>query len=226
MKFNGILLLIFGLIQSCHCQTNQVETDKILLQLKTEIQADWNFQKANSDLMIESKTDVWIDFYNSAGVPHDDPELKKFTPEYLQEKGRKTKLLVRFRLEEKWSEAKKQSVIGFNRKIEKEIQGLLEKHKISHVKRSSRYGEELFWGASPEEKVRIENYRKEKEKLIKTKIILPDYNSENYSFFVVYKTWNYSTEGAYHMLPMIYPKEAETKILELEKVIEKVLIPF
>ena len=68
---------------------------------------------------------------------------------------------------------------------------LIYKYKLSHLKKSQRYDEELIWGATTDEEKRFKEYKKEKETLLENVKELPYYNIEKYSLFVISTTWNY-----------------------------------
>lgn len=219
MKHMGIfilnLFLVFG------CQFQQVNSDDTILdKLKSKIGTGWELKLENDTLIIKSHDSLWIDFYNIAGAPINDPEYKKFTDEYLQKNGRKIKACIIFRAEEKWDIEKISEVQNENLKIQEEISNLISKHQLSHLERTFRWEEELFWNSTPEEELRIEAYKKEKEELSGKIKELPYYNSQNYSLFVISKNWEGSPS---YMVPMIYPDKEKTKINELEMILNELL---
>lgn len=188
--------------------------DHHLHTLQKSTHPQWTFTITNQTLTIQSTQPMWIDFYNIAGIPFNDPGLEKFTPEYLQKYGKKTHATWQLRLEPKWSTAQKEIAKQQNQKIYQAIKELPDKHGIAHLKSSHRWHEELFWGANEAEKKRAELYKIEKENLLKTLAELPTYESEKYSLFNLDKNW-FLGEKASHLQPMIYPKSEEKKIYEL-----------
>jgi len=199
-----------------------IKNDSLLNKLQSKLIDDWNLKVSNDTLFIESKNYIWIDFYNSAGAPHDDPEYAKFTDEYLQKNGRKTKMIVLFDIQNKWDAQKISQAENENKKIYAETDSLIYKYKLDHLKRSYRYSEELIWGATEDEEKRFEEYKIEKEKILQKITEIPIYNSQNYSLFVISKTWYFSNKS-YYMLPMIYPDVEEKKVFVLENIIDEVL---
>ncbi|HET6989958.1 MAG TPA: hypothetical protein VFJ43_01485, partial [Bacteroidia bacterium] len=193
-----------------------------LMKLQSKIKNDWNLKLSNDTLSIESKNYSWIDFYNSAGAPMDDPELNKFTDEYLQKNGKKTKMKIVFHVENKWDSVKIKNVLVENKKIQTQADSLIYKYKLSHLKRTYRYNEELIWGATKDEEKRFEEYKKEKAALLKKIRSLPTYNSSKYSLFIISRTWVYS-EDNYYMLPKIYPESEDVKTHELENILDSIL---
>jgi hypothetical protein len=223
MKSTTTLFFGFIVMLSCNGQEKNIGNDKLLAKLQTILKDDWDMKISNDTLIIESKNYIWIDFYNSAGVPFDDPEYKKYTDDYLQKNGRKTKMIIQLGMQNKWDSLQIKKVIAENKKIGEHADSLIYKYKLSHLQRTYRYDEELIWNATDKEQERFEEYKKEKETLLKTIKQLPEYNSEKYSLFLVSKTWNFSEDGGYYMLPMIYPKSEEEKINIFEKSLSDVL---
>jgi hypothetical protein len=223
MKTTTTLFFGFIVMLSCNGQEKNIGNDKLLAKLQAELKDNWEMKISNDSLIIESRNYIWIDFYNSAGVPVDDPEYDKYTDDYLQKNGRKTKMIKILSMQPKWDSVQIKKVIAENKKIGEEMDSLIFKYDLSHVKRSFRYDEELIWNATDKEQERFEEYKKEKETLRKKIQGLPIYNSEKYSLFIVSKTWNFSEDGGYYMLPMIYPKSEEKKINILEKSLSDVL---
>ena len=218
-----ILITIF-LIHAAFCKSQITKTsDSILANLSEQLNYNWRIEIISDTLKFESREPMFIEFYNSAGAPLDDPAYKKFTDEYLKEHGNKTKAILLFKMENKWTSEKIKEATDANAIIYKEVEGLLSKYKLEKIKHSYRYDEELFWGATKEEKVRIEEYKKEKEELYNKIIELPRYNSEKYSLFIISRTWVFEENKAYYMLPMIYPPSVIENINELEKLIGNIL---
>ena len=145
----------------------------------------------------------------------DDPQLNKFTDVYLQKKGKKTKMEIIFNIQNKWDSTKINKVITENKKITSKADSLIYKYKLSHLKRSHRYTQELIFNATKEEEDRFELYKNEKGELLKTITELPTYNSEKYSLFLISKTWEFDKES-WHEIPKIYPKSEQAKIGSLE----------
>ena len=215
----------FGLfiMSLCTAQKYSPIDDSLIVTLESKLQNDWDVKIIKDTLQIESKNYIWIDFYNSAGAPMDDPEFYKFTDDYLQKNGKKTKMKLLFILQDKWDSIKIKNVITENKKIRTAADNLIYKYKLSHVKRTFRYGEELIWHATKDEENRFEKYKKEKEVLLKKVKELPVYYSQKYSLFVCFRTWNYSESNYYYMLPMIYPKSEGEKIGNLESILSSIL---
>ena len=88
---------------SCIAQENKIASDRLLLALQSELKSDWDTNISNDTLTIESKKYIWIDFLNSAGVPFNDPEYDKYTDEYLRKNGYKTKMIILFGIQDKWT---------------------------------------------------------------------------------------------------------------------------
>ncbi|MFH0867635.1 MAG: hypothetical protein V1904_15705 [Bacteroidota bacterium] len=209
------LLIVFG----CQIQ-NANNQDSILDILKSKISKEWDFKLENDTLVIKSNDSLWIGFYNIAGAPFDDPEYKKFTDEYLQKHGRKIKACIIFRAEEKWTIEKISEIKNENLKIQEEIENLISKYQLSHLERTFRWEEELFWNTTTEEEIRIEAYKKEKAELEAKKKELPDYSSQNYSLFIISRNWE---ESLSYMVPMICPEKEKIKINELEMLLNELL---
>ena len=125
-----ISLVSFSKVSS---QTKIVE-DSILNNLALQIKKHWNIEIREDSLIIESKNSMWVDFYNIAGAPFDDPEYEKYSEEYLKENGRKVKAKILFKLEPKWTQARKEYVLKVNSLIYREIDSLIYKYNISGCK--------------------------------------------------------------------------------------------
>ena len=214
-----ISLVSFSKVSS---QTKIVE-DSILNNLALQIKKHWNIEIREDSLIIESKNSMWVDFYNIAGAPFDDPEYEKYSEEYLKENGRKVKAKILFKLEPKWTQARKEYVLKVNSLIYREIDSLIYKYNISHLKRSFRWHEEHFWGTTKEEDKRIDSYKMEKEKLMNKMIIIPSYNSEFYSLFIVDRNWMLSEVNSAHLVPVIFPETESIEIYNLEALFDELL---
>lgn len=223
MKFITTFFFGFALMFSCLAQEKKIAGDSLLLKLQTELKNDWDLRITNDTLTIESKNYIWIDFYNSAGAPFDDPEYDKYTDEYLQKNGQKTKMIILLDIQDKWDSAKIKKVIAENKKISSAADSLIYKYKLSHLKRTHRYDEELIWDATKEEENRFEKYKKEKEAVLEKIKEIPYYNSEKYSLFIIFASWEFSMKSHYYMLPMISPKSEQLKIDSLYETLKSLL---
>jgi hypothetical protein len=220
MKYFLSLLLL-----SCFIAANTdnlYSSDAVLSKFVSEISGDWNVTEKDSTLIIESKDTMYIDFYNSAGVPLNDPEANKYTEEYLKKKGKKTLARIEFRMEKKWSEEKIKATKAKNKLVQEKIDGLKGKYKLTEINSSMRYNQEVFLGTTKKEEKRITKYKKEKEELEQSKIKIPVYNTENFSLIKISNNWQIG--DSYHMLPQIYPRSEWTKILALEQKISDELV--
>jgi hypothetical protein len=224
MKTTVTIFLVFIATFSGIAQQEKIAADSLLTQLQSKLKSDWNVTIRNDTLSIESSNYIWIDFYNSAGAPVNDPNYSKYTDIYLQNNGEKTKMKILFEMQDKWDSLKIKRVSDENKKINSASDSLIYKYNLSHVKRTYRYSEELIWNATKDEEGRFEKYKNEKEQLSGYLKELPLYNSEKYSLFIISRTWVYSEDQKhYHMIPMIYPESEGAKIGSLENTINAVL---
>jgi hypothetical protein len=222
MKLFILVLVSLLVITKAYSQEKAVE-DSLLGNLITQTQNHWNIEIREGELIIESKDSMWIDFYNIAGAPFNDPEYLKYTAEYLMKNGEKTKARIRFGLEPKWSQEKTKQAGVENLKIYNEIDSLIYKYELSHLERSFRWHEELFWSTTKEEEARIVSYKAEKKRLMNTIIKIPAYQSENHSLFLIERNWRLGEVNSAHLLPMIFPDTELKEIDILEALIEEVL---
>lgn len=198
---------------SSTAQNSNISKDSILAKLQFELKSEWDVRIHNDTLIFESNDFVWIDFYNNApSKPRGDTSHNKYTDDYLQKNGKKTKLIALFYVQKKWDSLKTEKCIIENKKITTETDNLISKYQLSHLTNYDKDGKPLK--ANKEENDRFKRYKKEKDLLLEKITNPPIYNSEKYSLFIISKTW-YFAENAW-MQPMIYPKSAKTTIDKLE----------
>jgi hypothetical protein len=204
-------------------KNNIIKGDYILVVLESNLKGEWNLKCVNDTLFIISTDTMWLDFYNIAGAPFDDPEYKKYTEEYIKTKGQKLNATMLLKLVPKWDSIKLKNAVDYNTNLYKKIDSLIYKYNISHLNHSYRWDEEIFWNTNDEEKLRVEEYKKEKNNLISKIIIIPQYSSEKYSLFTISRNWLWSETSHFNMLPMIFPESESLKIIELVKILSEIL---
>jgi len=220
MKSILSLLIGFFLLFPCIAQEKKIETDSLLLKLQRKLKNEWDLKIINDTLIIESKNFIWIDFYHEVtNLPTGDSSYYKYTPEYIQKNGRKTKMLIRFSIQSKWDSIKIKKTIAKNEKIMTESNDLVYKYKLSHLRLTHIDKDGTLLNATKEENDRLKKYKEKKSSLSQKIKEIPIYNSEKYSLSIIYKTWNYVNR----MLPMIYPKSEQATIDNLENTINSVL---
>jgi hypothetical protein len=220
MKLTISIICVILAILSLNAQSNNTK-DSILKAFEHKIAKDWKVEIHKDTLVIESKTEMWIDFQNIAGMSTIGIQHEKYTLEYLKKNGIKTKARIMFVIQPKWNSTKIEHIQNENSRIYNEIDSLLSKYSLTHLNRTYRWHEELFGGeTTKEENKRILLYKAEKEKLLQTITKPPNYETENHYLFIISRNWRYRETNTAYMRPMIFPDSQKNAIWALESRME------
>ncbi|MBI5187478.1 MAG: hypothetical protein HZA07_00145 [Nitrospirae bacterium] len=173
-----LLLLLLGATASSAQDMLRTELSQSedLKKLNALIPHNWSMRIEDNKLIITSAELYWT--YNASNMPYSSSEQDMEA--YVKEIGHQTKYEVYLEFENRWSDAKIQSMRVENDKIYQKIDSLKKKYRES-------------W------KPRNQKFLKELEELKRKIQRLPDFNTERYSIFMsdnipeVYQIWHDDT---------------------------------
>ena len=162
-------------------------TDGILNIIISHIPAGWNFKEENGFFIFQRNDSIWQLTENTLNVPF---EKKEDRMKRIQAYGIKSVSKIVIRYEDKWDFLKLQEADLNNSSIYNEIRQLPDKMNIAALKdiKLSRKGNVVYTPITNADKIKIENYYKERDRLQNKIIKVPDHNTQKYSLFIVSKT--------------------------------------
>lgn len=173
-----ILLILSGvLIYAGSSANGRLITRQQMRDIQRVLGPNWLLKEYRDEIEIASRTKLW--FYNCVSLPY-FPDNRKFY-EKVVKGGRKEIYRLRFIFVSRWSSARIKRVRERNDRIEKEINSLPEKYRLSHLSRNKMNS---FFSDDEEERKRIREYEREYAKLSERIVILPDFHTEDYSIFM------------------------------------------
>jgi hypothetical protein len=180
-------------------------TDGIINILIDHIPGGWNFKEENGFFVFQRNDSVWVLSENTLNVPF---EKKEDRNKRIQAYGKKTVSKIIIRYEDKWDFLKLQEADLNNSSIYNEMRLLPNKMNISKLKdiKNSNKGNTVYTPITMADKISIENYYKEREKLQNKIIKVPDHNTQKYSLFIVSKT------GCNDESHLVYPDAASIEV--------------
>jgi hypothetical protein len=175
---NSILLLFFGVMIYAGSYANgRLINQQQLRDIQSVLGPNWLLREYRDEIEIASRTQLW--FYNCVSLPYFSDNREFF--ENVVKGGREEIYRLRFIFVPRWSSARIKQARERNERIEREINGLPEKYRLSHLSRNKMNS---FFSDDEEEKKRIKEYEIEYEELRGKIVILPDFHTEEYSVFI------------------------------------------
>ncbi len=152
-------------------------TRQQLRDIQSVLGPNWLLREYRDEIEIASRTKLW--FYNCVSLPYFSDDREFF--EKVVKGGRREIYRLRFIFLPRWSSARLKQARENNDRIEREINGLPEKYRLSHLSRNKMNS---FFSDDEEEKKRIREYEIEYEELRGKIIILPDFHTDEHSVFM------------------------------------------
>lgn len=195
----------YFLCNSGICQDNKLE------EFRHEISTNWKIEESNDTIFINSKENIYVEFHNMAGIPHDFVFPKCDSQDTSKIPSDKATLIMA--IQDKWDDKKITEIRSSNNKLRNQIDSLIYKHNISHIKQHPRWGDEIYLTSSPEEEKLVENYKAERQELENRIKKMPKYSSDNYSIFIVSRTWQFCENiNCSYMVPLVCPEQWSSNI--------------
>lgn len=209
------LLLSFTKISNVKAQASEEELSKEFYRadgninlVLNELPKGWMLKEEKGFFIITRMDSVLVLEGNRINAP---AETREARIKRIKENGVKTQAKIVIRYENKWDYLRIQEAQIKNAATIDEISKLADKMKISALYDSklSRKNQAVYTPKNETDKVNIANYYKEKDKLEKKIITIPDFNSQLYSLFII------STNGMDDDMHIVYPGEASLELYSI-----------
>jgi hypothetical protein len=220
MKKYICLLFILFVPHVTMAKENPMEKDKILKQISLKIPANWKIVVDKDRIIFERNDQVYSLYENMINAPI-SMETEDERAMRIKKFGTKKKTQIVYEFEPKWNAKRLQNVKVQDHLIYNKINGLIKKYKIEHLYNDmlSSKGKDFFNKGTDEENIRVEKYKKEKQKLHAKIIKLPDFNTEKYSLFFI------DGSGYNDINELVYPYEASEEAYRILNLIKDVTTP-
>ena len=172
-----LLLFSVAVIYAGTFASGRLITRQQLRDIQSVLGPNWLLREYRDEIEIASRTKLW--FYNCVSLPYFSDDREFF--DKVVKGGRKEIYRLRFIFVPRWSSARLKQAREHNDRIEREINGLPEKYRLSHLSRNKMNS---FFSDDEEEKKRIREYEIEYEELRGKIIILPDFHTDEHSVFM------------------------------------------
>jgi hypothetical protein len=222
-KYFVFFTMLFALNSSMHFlyaqQDSIYNNDALLLKVKNLLPAGWSMNSHKDTLIIQREDSAYVSYENRINAPVSretrDEVNKRIIKNGIREKPR---FVFRYYTKLDSSEIATSKVLSIT--LQKIIYSLPEKYEIEHLldKFAISKGEEIYVGKTNEDNERIENYYKEKNKLLNEIPRLPDFNSEKYSLYLE------MIIGSEDQMHLVYPYEVSTEMYSIRKILDENLI--
>jgi len=189
-------------------QTDETETDVILLKIKNRLPKNWNYVRTSSRIHFIRTDSVLVLTENRINAPS---ESAASVASRVMQYGKPGISKVVYRYETKWTKGEIQEAKNKNSATAKLIEQLPDKHNIKHLynKSLSSRDKKIFTAGNEEEQKRINNYEKENAVLYSQLIEIPAFHSQNYSLFLDV------IEGANDDNHVVFPAEASNEVYRI-----------
>jgi hypothetical protein len=173
------VLLIFSvvMIYAGTSASGRLITRQQLRDIRSLLGPNWLLREYRDEIEVSSRAQLW--FYNCVSLPYFSDRREFF--EKVVKGGREEIYRLRFIFVPRWSSDRIKQAREQNDRIEREINGLPEKYRLSHLSRNKMNS---FFSDDEEEKKRIKQYEIEYEELRNKIVILPDFHTEEHSVFI------------------------------------------
>jgi len=188
-----------------------IRNDSVLKKIFNFLPEGWKVSESNNKLIFEKIDSVLIlneDRYNDK-----NKKLSKAEKiERIKKNGVKGKSMIVFNYEKKWTTEMLMVSKSTNSYINNELKKLPAKYNISNLynKSLSTRNKIVYTGKTQKEKEQIAKFEKEKNELLTKIVVLPNYNTENFSFF------NESMIGFNDNTHLIYPDETSSQLFQIK----------
>jgi hypothetical protein len=208
-----LFLLFFFLIFISSINAQSIDTsksylnDNILNRIIPALPQGWSFYDKTGEFCIELADSVLIADKSKLNVANN----KKIQDDSIIKFGFKTKSMITFRYESRWTYEQSMKAKSSNLQVYQLLKKLPEKYKITSLldKTKSTRGNNVYTGTTNEEKELVKKYEKEKSELLAKIIATPSYNTENYSLFLQ------STQGCSDDYYSVYPASSSVQLYQI-----------
>ncbi|MDD4213938.1 MAG: hypothetical protein PHR81_03920 [Bacteroidales bacterium] len=195
--------------------TTGYRTDATINLIINYLPKGWTFSESNGNFIIQRSDSVWVLKTNTVNVKKEKKEARQ---ERIVRDGLKTVAKIVIRYEDKWDFLKRQEANLHNSSVNSEIRKLPEKMGIQHLKdaKLSGKGNIVYTPVTEQDKIKIDNYYKERAKLEATLIRIPDHSTQKYSLFIISKIG--CNDDSY----FVFPSESSVELFGILNFINEV----
>lgn len=183
-----------------------IKSDSVLRKIVSYFPSNWTYNFADSLFIIECKDTAWILSENRINVKN-STELKKDREERIKKTGVKGRSKIILKVVAKWNDGKRIVAKNLNSSYYLQLQNLDSKYKIDQFYDStlSKKNSPVYSSKTAKGKETIEKYNKEKNEINAKLTVMPNYSTQNYSFFV--KSLYGCNDDNHYVFPDIYSSQ-------------------
>ncbi len=217
-RFLLLFLCLLGMHTYAFSQS-LVDQDAVLKELRTQLPAGWIEEATDKNLVFFRKDSIWIRYVNHI---NEQANPKKTNADernaVIRKEGKHTRALISYRMEPRWPAPSIKKAEDQNRKTFAQIAKLPEKYKIESLYDTlwSSKGEEHYSPKTDADKLSIKKFGEERDKLLKTVILVPFLQTEKYSLFPD------GSSGMEDGMSDVYPEQATTEIYKVQNMVSDV----
>ncbi|MHC9542502.1 MAG: hypothetical protein AB9903_23590 [Vulcanimicrobiota bacterium] len=192
------------------------QDDQVLRKVEGSLPAGWVMYTEEDRLVIKRREPVWILNENLINAPVSF-ESSKERDDRIRKKGRQSYARLVFRMEKAWTPEKLRCAAVTNEAVMADLKALPGRFGVEKLmdESLSRKGDIVYTGRTDDEKKRIAAFNRERERIEKNLVKLPDYTSKQYSLFLLIK------EGAEDDFHSVAPGKASEEIYTIESLLKK-----
>jgi hypothetical protein len=195
-----------------------IDQDAVLKNIRSQIPEGWTAETKDKKLVFSRKDSVWVKHVNKINRPVNAVKLNaEQRAASFKKEGKRTKSIVSYRLEPKWSAAALKKAEDQNKKTFGLIFKLPAKFKIEALYDSvaSEKGSDVYIAKTTEDKSQIKKFEEERDKLMKQVIALPYLQSEKFSLFPD------ASSGAEDAYTDVYPEQASMELYKIQNIVNE-----
>jgi hypothetical protein len=213
------LLFLFSLLfilPPVHAQ-NLTDQDAVLKNLRSQLPEGWSIEMKDKRIVFSRKDSIWTKHVNRTNQPAKKMNTEERIASFKKE-GRKTKAMISFRAEPRWSAQNTKKAEEQNKKAFGLIAKLPEKYKIEALYDSilSEKGGEQYTAKTDADRIQIKKFAEERDRLLKSIIQVPFLQTEKYSLFPDISS---GVEDAY---TDVYPEQATTELYKVQNMVNDI----
>jgi hypothetical protein len=216
-KFHFTIICLFLCSFSTRAQ-NIIEQDAVLKSFRSQIPEGWTVETKEKKLVFSRKDSIWVKYVNKnnqqAGPNKVSAEQRIAG---FKKEGKRTKAMVSYRLEPKWSAEALKKAEEQNKKTFAQIFKLPAKFKIEALYDSvlSEKAGDIYIAKTADEKNQIKKYEEERARLLKGVVALPYLQSEKFSLFPD------ASSGSEDALTDVYPEQASMDLYKIQNMVNE-----
>jgi hypothetical protein len=200
----------------CHAQ-NPIDQDAVLKNLRSQLPEGWTMEAKDKRIVFSRKDSVWIRHVNKMNQQVKKTNVDERISSFKKE-GKKTKAMISFRLEPRWTPQATRKAEEQNKKAFNQISKLPEKYKIEALYDSilSEKGGEHYTPKTDNDKEQIKKFEEERAKILASVIKVPFLQSEKYSLFPDI------TSGVEDAYTDVYPEQATSELYKVQNMVNDI----